>query len=100
MLNYSLADGYHYDLLPKKFFDATPSERIIHSEEQWAKGGLRYVVHAYPDFSTDQAANDEVYEFWKKKVRERINDPDMQEKLAPSVKPHPFSAKRPSLEQV
>ncbi|KAJ3729462.1 hypothetical protein C8R42DRAFT_651996 [Lentinula raphanica] len=93
--------GYSYSELPsKKLFDATPAERLLHFEEQWSLGGFRFSLRNYADVVVNQAANDEIYEFWKTKVRERLHDPDMQEKLAPSIPPHPFGAKRPSLEQV
>ncbi|KAJ3825897.1 cyclohexanone monooxygenase [Lentinula raphanica] len=92
--------GYSYSELPsKKLFDATPAERLLHFEEQWSLGGFRFSLRNYADVVVNQAANDEVYEFWKTKVRERLHDPDMQEKLAPSIPPHPFGAKRPNLEQ-
>ncbi|KAJ3973582.1 cyclohexanone monooxygenase [Lentinula raphanica] len=92
--------GYSYSELPsKKLFDATPAERLLHFEEQWSLGGFRFSLRNYADVVVNQAGNDEVYEFWKTKVRERLHDPDMQEKLAPSIPPHPFGAKRPSLEQ-
>ncbi|KAJ4482535.1 cyclohexanone monooxygenase [Lentinula aciculospora] len=91
--------GHRCGPFPKNFFDATPSERLLHFEEQWALGGFHYLIHNYADIGMNQAANDEVYEFWKTKVRERLHDSDMQEKLAPSIPPHPFGAKRPSLEQ-
>ncbi|KAJ3894842.1 cyclopentanone 1,2-monooxygenase [Lentinula edodes] len=91
--------GYRYQPFPKNLFDTTPSERLLHFEEQWALGGFHYLIHNYADIGVNQAANDEVYEFWKNKVRERLHDPDVQEKLAPSIPPHPFGAKRPSLEQ-
>ncbi|KAJ3790161.1 cyclohexanone monooxygenase [Lentinula aff. detonsa] len=91
--------GYSYEPLTKNFLDATASERLLHFEEQWTSGGFRYLIRNYADIGLNQAANDEVYEFWKNKVRERLHDPALQEKLAPSIPPHPFGAKRPSLEQ-
>ena len=39
------------------------------------------------------------YEFWKRKVRARITDPEKKELLAPTEPPHAFGGKRPSLEQ-
>lgn len=44
------------------------------------------------------AANNEAYSFWRHKVRQRIVDPGMAEKLVPTVPPHPLGTKRPSLE--
>ena len=39
------------------------------------------------------------YDFWRDRTRERIHDPAIAEKLAPTDPPHPFGTKRPSLEQ-
>jgi hypothetical protein len=36
---------------------------------------------------------------WRDKVRARIKDPAVAEKLAPTEPLHPFGVKRPSLEQ-
>jgi len=38
------------------------------------------------------------YEFWREKTRKRIK-PELWELLAPTIPPHPFGVKRPSLEQ-
>ncbi|ESK95689.1 cyclopentanone -monooxygenase [Moniliophthora roreri MCA 2997] len=91
--------GYIYDRYHKEFFSATPEERRLHLEELWAKGSIEFLVSNYRDLRTNQEVNDQVYEFWKKKVRARIRDPKMQEKLAPTIPPHPLGAKRTSLEQ-
>ena len=48
----------------------------------------------------DVDPNKHAYRFWRDKVRERINDPETAELLAPMEAPHPFGAKRLSLEQV
>src|SRR3546814_14422797 len=53
----------------------------------------------FADLLTNRAANRHAYDFWRDKVRARIADPDLAEKLAPSEPPHPFGTKRPSLEQ-
>lgn len=44
-------------------------------------------------------ANREAYSFWRDKVRERVKDPRKADLLAPVEPPHPFGAKRLSLEQ-
>ena len=51
------------------------------------------------DIGRDREANRLAYEFWRDKTRARIQDPDVADKLAPTLSPHPFGAKRPSLEQ-
>lgn len=39
------------------------------------------------------------YAFWRRKVSERIKDPEKRDLLAPAVAPHPIGSKRQSLEQ-
>ncbi|KAE9392011.1 FAD/NAD(P)-binding domain-containing protein [Gymnopus androsaceus JB14] len=96
---YQTFAGMHHDLDPKPTLDATPEERAIYYEDKWEKGGFHLWLGSYADMFTNQQANDEVYSFWRKKVKERISDPELQEKLAPTQAPHPFGVKRPSLEQ-
>jgi hypothetical protein len=81
-----LAAGFDFDGISKKVFEATPSERILHFENIWSLGGFHFSLQNYSDLRIDQRANDEVYKFWKTKVRARLHDPEMQEKLAPSCK--------------
>ena len=68
-------------------------------ENLWEMGGFRLWVGGFFDVLLDDEANQVVYKFWRDKVRQRIQDPHLAEKLAPTVAPHPFGAKRPSLEQ-
>ncbi|KAF5313804.1 hypothetical protein D9758_017918 [Tetrapyrgos nigripes] len=92
--------GFTYDLIyDKKTLEATPEERRHHYEATWTEGGFRFWIANYADMFSDKAANDEAYAFWREKVSARIKDPVVREKLAPTVAPHPFGVKRPSLEQ-
>ncbi|KAF9464911.1 FAD dependent oxidoreductase [Collybia nuda] len=91
--------GFHFDIIPKSLFDVTPEECLLLFEDQWSKGGFHFWLGAFEDVTRDQRANDVAYKFWRNKAMERINDPEMQRKLAPAVQPHPFGTKRPALEQ-
>ncbi|KAI3621181.1 cyclohexanone monooxygenase [Moniliophthora roreri] len=91
--------GFDYDSFPQNFSSASPEERHLRFEELWERGGFHLVVSNYRDALSNEETNNVVYAFWRDKVRERLNDPEMQEKLAPTVPPHPFAAKRCSLEQ-
>ncbi|KIK59185.1 hypothetical protein GYMLUDRAFT_245604 [Collybiopsis luxurians FD-317 M1] len=91
--------GYCYDLSFKPTLEATPEERRLVYEDLWEKGGLLLWSSSFGDLFLNDEANDQVYNFWREKVRERINDPEVAEILAPTTKPHPFGLKRPSLEQ-
>ena len=56
-------------------------------------------MNNYYDMTRDVNPNQHAYRFWRDKVRARINDPATAELLAPTEAPHPFGAKRLSLEQ-
>ncbi|KNZ77867.1 Cyclopentanone 1,2-monooxygenase [Termitomyces sp. J132] len=74
-------------------------ERYLLFNDLWSKGGFHYIVGSCNDITSNEKVNAEMYAFWRKKVLERIRDPEMQRKLAPEKPPHPFGVKRHSLEQ-
>lgn len=53
----------------------------------------------YYDTLLDPVANDLAYQFWLRKTRARITDPEKADILAPIKAPHILGGKRPSLEQ-
>ncbi|KAJ3769110.1 cyclohexanone monooxygenase [Lentinula raphanica] len=93
------AVGVSFDRYPKSFFDATPEERHLLLENLWQTGGFWFLFANFNDILTNRAANEEVYSFWRRKVCERLRNPDLHEKLAPTIPPHALGAKRSSLEQ-
>ncbi len=74
-------------------------ERRAVFEDAWQKGGFHFWAGTFSDVLSDPAASLLAYEFWRDKTRERIDDHALAERLAPTQPPHPFGAKRPSLEQ-
>ncbi|MEZ5228217.1 MAG: NAD(P)/FAD-dependent oxidoreductase [Acidimicrobiales bacterium] len=80
-------------------FDVTPEERERIYQAAWDKGGFHFWVGTFNDILADEAANLTAYEFWRDKVRPRIDDPAVADFLAPMSPPYPFGTKRPSLEQ-
>ena len=91
--------GFESQSLEVSALEVDENERNAHFEDLWQRGGLRFWYHNFADLLTNRAANRHAYDFWRDKVRARIADPDLAEKLAPSEPPHPFGTKRPSLEQ-
>ncbi|KAG6902020.1 hypothetical protein C0995_005353, partial [Termitomyces sp. Mi166 len=91
--------GFEFDRMPRGVFDLSPEERYLLFDDLWSKGGLRFVHGSCNDILTNEKANAEVYSFWRKRVLERVRDPEMQRKLAPEKPLHPFGAKRISLEE-
>jgi cation diffusion facilitator CzcD-associated flavoprotein CzcO len=65
-------------------------------EELWAQPGFRKWLGNFRDIMTDKAANEDFAEFVRNKIRARVKDPVVAEKLVP--KDHPFGAKRVPLE--
>ncbi|KAI1936972.1 hypothetical protein LOZ12_005217 [Ophidiomyces ophidiicola] len=91
--------GMKYDFKTKKTADDTPEEREAFFEGMWERGGFEYWLAGYKDTLLDPEANRHAYDFWAKKTRERINDPQKRDFLAPLEPIHPFGTKRPALEQ-
>jgi cyclohexanone monooxygenase len=79
--------------------EVSTAERLAVFESAWQKGGFHFWGGTFRDIMLDRQANRLAYEFWREKTRARIKDPVMADKLAPADPPHPFGAKRPSLEQ-
>lgn len=91
--------GFQYDYIKKKTFEDTPEDREKFYEMLFENGGFEFWLANYDDLLFDNAANREAYNFWVKKTRARISDPEKRDILAPLEPPHAFGTKRPSLEQ-
>lgn len=74
-------------------------ERTATYERLWEAGGFSFWAGGFSDILLSEEANRTAYDFWREKVRARIDDPEVAEILAPTEPPHPFGVKRPSLEQ-
>lgn len=90
--------GFCYDYSEKGAFEDNEKEQEEFLENIWKEGGFRYWVASYKDYLFDPRANRVVYDFWARKVRERIHDPATRDLLAPVAPRHPWGVKRPSLE--
>ncbi|OAL00693.1 FAD/NAD(P)-binding domain-containing protein [Phaeosphaeriaceae sp. SRC1lsM3a] len=91
--------GFGYDYIEKNTMEDTPEEREAFYEKLFEAGGFEFWLANYKDLLFDNEANREAYNFWAKKTRARITDPEKREILAPLEPPHAFGTKRPSLEQ-
>ncbi|KAK5283270.1 hypothetical protein LTR40_002035 [Exophiala xenobiotica] len=91
--------GFNYDFKPEKGIEASEEERLRTFEDLWSTGGLHFWLGNYSDMLQDKKVNDAAYAFWREKTVPRIKDPRNAEILAPEKPPHPFGAKRISLEQ-
>jgi hypothetical protein len=75
--------GFDYDVIPKKALNVSDRERQATYEDRWNRGGFAPWIGTYRDVLSNEEANDTAYAFWRDKVRARIKDPAVAEKLAP-----------------
>ncbi|KAF2454997.1 putative steroid monooxygenase [Lineolata rhizophorae] len=90
--------GFLYTFSERGVFEDDEEEREAFLEKLWKDGGFRYWLANYKDYLFDPKANRVVYDFWAKKVRARVGDPQKRDLLAPLEPPHPWGVKRPCLE--
>lgn len=88
-----------YDYAGESSAGYTPEQVHQIYEDLWAEGGFVPWLGNFAEIWSDEKANRVAYDFWRDKVRQRIKDPRLQEKLAPTDPPHPYGVKRISLEQ-
>ncbi|KAF2495021.1 cyclopentanone monooxygenase [Lophium mytilinum] len=91
--------GLGYDPQVGSVFDLNDEEREELWEELWNRGGFNFNQANYRDFLVDQRANKLMYEFWAKKTRPRLKNPEKLAFLVPKEAPFAFGTKRSSLEQ-
>ena len=77
-------------------FEATPEERVALWEKRYAEPGFGLWQANFRDTLTDRAANALVSEFIANKIRQRVHDPVVADRLIP--KNHGFGMRRPPLE--
>ena len=65
-------------------------------EERWEQGGFIF-LYTFADLLSNETTNRRVREFIAKKVRERLDDPELADTLVPDLDDHPYAAKRPPL---
>ncbi|KAI5361226.1 Putative flavin monooxygenase, FAD/NAD(P)-binding domain superfamily [Septoria linicola] len=93
------ATGFPAERVPKGIFDVSDEEREAHFERTWNAGGFHFALSGYNDTVIDPKANEEQYKFWRKKVCQRLTDPEKQKIMAPEKKPYYMGTKRSPLEQ-
>ena len=81
---------------PRGTFEVTPEEREAFFEKLYAERGFGIWQGNFRDILTDRAANAAISAFVARKIRERVRDPRVAEKLIP--KDHGFGTRRVPLE--
>lgn len=74
--------------------DYTEEERLARMEAQWAYGG-HGMAYVFADIGIDRVSNEFASEFVRNKIRERVKDPALAEKLCPR---YPLGTRRLILE--
>ena len=85
---------YHRD--PRKGTEVAAAERNALFERLYDARGYGIWLSGFRDILLDKRSNDYLAEFVGDKIRQRVNDPAVAEKLIP--KDHPFGAKRVPME--
>jgi len=88
--------GFPYDFDRRSALEVPKEERLKLYEDLWALPGFKKWLGNFRDIMTDRAANEDFAEFVRNKIRARVKDPVVAEKLVP--KDHPFGSKRIPLE--
>ncbi len=88
--------GAEFDFDQRGFFELDEAERRRRMEELWEDGSLAYWVGSFRDVFTDERASAEFSEFAREKIRARIDDPKLAEKLVPTT--YGFGTRRVPLE--
>lgn len=77
--------------------DTPPEERQRIFEENWT-GSFRWVFETFDDLLVNPEANRLASEFIISKMKERVEDPEIADLLAPRSEDYPLFAKRPPLD--
>jgi cation diffusion facilitator CzcD-associated flavoprotein CzcO len=88
--------GFMHDFDPRKALEVPQEERLALYEELWAQPGFSKWLANFHDIMLNREANEDFAEFVRNKIRQRVKDPVVAEKLVP--KDHPFGSKRIPLE--
>ncbi len=93
----STSKGFLHQPDPRSVKDVSAEERHALYESYWARPGFEKYLGMFRDLIIDPDANLEYADFWRSKMRERIADPVVAEKLMPP-KDLPFGSRRIPLE--
>ena len=85
-----------HDSDPRNALDVTPEERLALYEKLYAAPGFGIWMANFRDVLIDEEANRTITEFMAGKVRERVHDPEVAERLIP--RDHGFGTRRVPLE--
>ena len=76
--------GFNFDFDPVVWAEHTPEQRQQRLEEIWQHGSLKLWLASYMELFFDEEVNEEISEFVRNKMRERLKDPELCELLIPT----------------
>lgn len=88
--------GFVHESPPEGFYDVTPEQRRAFWDSLYDAPGFGIWMGNYREIFTDEAANAELSAYIAERIRGRVNDPEIAEKLIP--KDHGFGVQRVPLE--
>ena len=88
--------GFLHTVDPRSTFEVTEKERYEFWEHLYAGRGFGIWMGNFKDVATDPKANKLMSDFLADKIRSRVNDPEVAEKLIP--KDHGFGTRRVPME--
>jgi cation diffusion facilitator CzcD-associated flavoprotein CzcO len=86
------AGSFMHQFDPRSALVVSPEERLEQYERLWAEPGFKKWLANFYDIMLPGKANEDYAEFVRQKIRERVKDPVVAEKLVP--KDHMFGSKR------
>ena len=88
--------GFDYDFEDRNFFDVDPAERQRILQRLWDDGSLNFWIGGFREVFFDEKVNAEFSDFVRQRIRERIKDPKVADKLVPQD--YGFGTRRVPLE--
>ena len=84
--------SFIHEFDPRSALEVSPEERLAQYERLWAEPGFKKWLANFYDVMMPGEANEDYAEFVRNKIRGRVKDPVVAEKLVP--KDHLFGSKR------
>lgn len=88
--------GVPFDQVQPSALAVDAEERRSTFDERWNAGGFRLFIDSYQDILFDKEANDTIADYIRDRIHERVTDPEVADKLAPTG--YSYGTKRPPLE--
>jgi cation diffusion facilitator CzcD-associated flavoprotein CzcO len=92
----STSGGFVHQFDPRSIYDVSDDERNALFEKLYKEKGFSIWLSNFPEIMTDMKANKLLSDFMANKIRQRVNDPAIADKLVPSA--HGFGQRRVPME--